>query len=111
MEFNNPNLKINFKQVPVRFRETKRFSQLDLDLISMNQKEIEKYFMWASVGWWWMQEVKEHEWFKQTLPDYLFPSPYDQDASIIDTATVAEVCSKFRVSLSTFLCLTHFLIL
>ncbi|XP_074640983.1 5'-AMP-activated protein kinase catalytic subunit alpha-2-like isoform X2 [Tubulanus polymorphus] len=44
-----------------------------------------------------MKEVKEHEWFKVELEDYLFPSPNDQDASIIDRDAVAEVCEKFSV--------------
>lgn len=44
-----------------------------------------------------IKEIRDHEWFKADLPDYLFPSPYDQDASIVDRESVLEVCDKFRV--------------
>ena len=35
---------------------------------------------------------REHEWFKKDLPAYLFPTPTDHDASIIDVDVVREVC-------------------
>ncbi len=35
---------------------------------------------------------RNHEWFKKDLPAYLFPSPSDGDASIIDMDAVNEVC-------------------
>ena len=35
---------------------------------------------------------REYEWFKKELPGYLFPSPADQDASIVDVDIVREVC-------------------
>ena len=46
-----------------------------------------------------------HDWFKKELPEYLFPSPNDQDASIIDIEAVREVCEvgfaeKFFVPVS-----------
>ncbi|XP_013777026.2 5'-AMP-activated protein kinase catalytic subunit alpha-2-like [Limulus polyphemus] len=44
-----------------------------------------------------IEDLKNHEWFKKDLPVYLFPSPNDTDASIIDTDAVYEVCEKFGV--------------
>ncbi|XP_064604147.1 5'-AMP-activated protein kinase catalytic subunit alpha-2-like isoform X2 [Liolophura sinensis] len=44
-----------------------------------------------------IKDIREHPWFKIDLPDYLFPSPNDQDATIIDVDVVQEVCSKFGV--------------
>ena len=35
---------------------------------------------------------RDYEWFKFELPAYLFPSPADQDASIVDVDVVREVC-------------------
>jgi len=40
---------------------------------------------------------RKHEWFQKDLPAYLFPSPVEQDASIIDLDAVADVCEKFSV--------------
>lgn len=36
--------------------------------------------------------IRKHEWFVKELPAYLFPSPVEQDTSVIDTDAVAEVC-------------------
>jgi 5'-AMP-activated protein kinase catalytic alpha subunit len=36
--------------------------------------------------------VRKHEWFQRDLPAYLFPSPVEQDSSVIDTDAVNEVC-------------------
>lgn len=44
-----------------------------------------------------MEDIKNHDWFKKDLSAYLFPSPNDADASIIDTDAVQEVCEKFSV--------------
>jgi len=44
-----------------------------------------------------IEDVKKHEWFQKDLPAYLFPSPVEQDTSVIDTDAVAEVCEKFGV--------------
>ncbi|XP_076307208.1 5'-AMP-activated protein kinase catalytic subunit alpha-2-like isoform X1 [Tachypleus tridentatus] len=44
-----------------------------------------------------MEDIKNHDWFKKDLAVYLFPSPNDTDASIIDTDAVYEVCEKFGV--------------
>ena len=39
-----------------------------------------------------LYQSREHEWFKQSLPSYLFPTGTDVDASIIDTEVIQEVC-------------------
>jgi len=44
-----------------------------------------------------MKEIREDPWFQTDLPDYLFPSSQDQDASIINTDIVKEICDKFCV--------------
>lgn len=44
-----------------------------------------------------IEDIKKHEWFQKELPAYLFPSPVEQDASVIDTDAVNEVCEKFGV--------------
>jgi len=44
-----------------------------------------------------IEDVKKHEWFQKELPAYLFPSPVEQDTSVIDTDAVSEVCEKFGV--------------
>ncbi|RWS08738.1 serine/threonine protein kinase-like protein [Dinothrombium tinctorium] len=45
-----------------------------------------------------IEDIKNHEWFKKDLPDYLFPPVSDNDASVIDVDAVREVCEKFGVS-------------
>ncbi|XP_075229943.1 AMP-activated protein kinase alpha subunit [Lycorma delicatula] len=44
-----------------------------------------------------IEDIKKHEWFQKELPAYLFPSPVEQDSSVIDTDAVNEVCEKFGV--------------
>lgn len=44
-----------------------------------------------------VEEIKKHEWFQKDLPAYLFPSPVEQDSSLIDTGAISEVCEKFGV--------------
>ncbi|CAK1541529.1 unnamed protein product [Leptosia nina] len=44
-----------------------------------------------------IEDVKKHDWFQKDLPDYLFPSPVEQDSGVIDTEAIAEVCEKFSV--------------
>ncbi|XP_046655351.1 5'-AMP-activated protein kinase catalytic subunit alpha-2-like [Daphnia pulicaria] len=44
-----------------------------------------------------IDDVKKHEWFAKECPAYLFPSPVEQDTSVIDTDAVSEVCEKFGV--------------
>lgn len=45
-----------------------------------------------------VKDVREHEWFKIDLADYLFPTASDVDASVVDTDAIREVCEKCRVS-------------
>ncbi|XP_022908510.1 5'-AMP-activated protein kinase catalytic subunit alpha-2 [Onthophagus taurus] len=44
-----------------------------------------------------IEDIKKHEWFQKDCPAYLFPSPVEQDSSVIDTDAVFEVCDKFGV--------------
>nr|BBG74243.1 AMP-activated protein kinase alpha [Riptortus pedestris] len=44
-----------------------------------------------------IEDIKKHDWFQRDLPAYLFPSPVEQDSSVIDTDAVQEVCEKFGV--------------
>ncbi|XP_071799712.1 5'-AMP-activated protein kinase catalytic subunit alpha-2-like isoform X2 [Asterias amurensis] len=43
-----------------------------------------------------IKNIREHEWFKVELPEYLFPR-HNFDDSIIDNEAVREVCEKFNV--------------
>lgn len=38
-----------------------------------------------------IEDIKKHEWFQKDCPAYLFPSPVEQDSSVIDTDAVYEV--------------------
>lgn len=42
-----------------------------------------------------IEDIKKHEWFQKDCPAYLFPSPVEQDASVIDTDAVFEVLRLF----------------
>ncbi|XP_033736754.1 5'-AMP-activated protein kinase catalytic subunit alpha-2-like isoform X4 [Pecten maximus] len=42
--------------------------------------------------------IRDHDWFKTDVPNYLFPSDNDQDASIVDFEVVREICEKFNVT-------------
>ncbi|XP_072023614.1 5'-AMP-activated protein kinase catalytic subunit alpha-2-like isoform X3 [Amphiura filiformis] len=44
-----------------------------------------------------IKDIREHEWFKVELPEYLFPKD-DFDSSIIDQDAIREVCEKFGVN-------------
>nr|XP_058908844.1 5'-AMP-activated protein kinase catalytic subunit alpha-2 isoform X3 [Kogia breviceps] len=43
-----------------------------------------------------IKDIREHEWFKQDLPGYLFPEDPSYDANVIDDEAVKEVCEKFE---------------
>ncbi|XP_007901898.1 5'-AMP-activated protein kinase catalytic subunit alpha-2 [Callorhinchus milii] len=43
-----------------------------------------------------IKEIREHEWFKQDLPTYLFPEDTAYDSTVIDDEAVREVCEKFE---------------
>lgn len=43
-----------------------------------------------------LYSVREHEWFKQDLPGYLFPEDPSYDATVLDEEAVREVCEKFE---------------
>ncbi|UJR24797.1 hypothetical protein I4U23_006172 [Adineta vaga] len=45
-----------------------------------------------------IKEIREHEWFKVNLPDYLFPKTCEESTNIIDLDAIQEVCEKFGVT-------------
>jgi len=47
---------------------------------------------------------REHEWFKVDLPDYLFPTASDVDASVVDTDAIREVCDVSECALNCVIC-------
>lgn len=47
-----------------------------------------------------IQQIKDHKWFQQDLPDYLFPQrSQDSTSNTIDPAVVNEVCQKLGVKM------------
>ncbi|CAF1050693.1 unnamed protein product [Rotaria sordida] len=45
-----------------------------------------------------IKEIREHEWFKVNLPDYLFPKTGEDSTNIVDLDAIQEVCEKFGVN-------------
>ena len=45
-----------------------------------------------------IQGIVEHEWFKQNLPEHLFPPLGEMATTQIDSSVIAEVCQKLNVS-------------
>ncbi|CAF1341967.1 unnamed protein product [Adineta steineri] len=45
-----------------------------------------------------IKEIREHDWFKVNLPDYLFPKTCEESTNIIDLDAIQEVCEKFNVT-------------
>jgi len=45
-----------------------------------------------------IEDIKNHEWFKVSLPEYLFPLVNENEASVIDSDAVSEVCEKLHVN-------------
>uniref|UniRef100_A0A8C2CII8 Acetyl-CoA carboxylase kinase n=1 Tax=Cyprinus carpio TaxID=7962 RepID=A0A8C2CII8_CYPCA len=43
-----------------------------------------------------IKDIREHDWFKQDLPCYLFPEDPSYDATVVDEEAVHEVCEKFE---------------
>ncbi|XP_069088700.1 5'-AMP-activated protein kinase catalytic subunit alpha-2 isoform X1 [Pleurodeles waltl] len=43
-----------------------------------------------------IKDIREHEWFKQDLPTYLFPEDPSYDGNVIDDEAVKELCEKFE---------------
>jgi 5'-AMP-activated protein kinase catalytic alpha subunit len=48
-----------------------------------------------------IKEIREHEWFRVNLPDYLFPKPCAENLNIIDLEAILEICEKFSVDETT----------
>lgn len=47
-----------------------------------------------------IQGIVEHEWFKQDLPEHLFPILGEIGTDQIDSSVIAEVCQKLSVPAS-----------
>lgn len=47
-----------------------------------------------------IQSILEHEWFKQDLPEHLFPPLGEMTTTQIDSSVIAEVCQKLSVPAS-----------
>ncbi|KAF6126555.1 protein kinase AMP-activated catalytic subunit alpha 1 [Phyllostomus discolor] len=45
-----------------------------------------------------VKDIREHEWFKQDLPKYLFPEDPSYSSTMIDDEALKEVCEKFECS-------------
>ncbi|CAF1043985.1 unnamed protein product [Didymodactylos carnosus] len=45
-----------------------------------------------------IKDIREHDWFKINLPDYLFPKQCEESTNIIDLDAIQEVCEKFGVT-------------
>nr|XP_033788178.1 5'-AMP-activated protein kinase catalytic subunit alpha-1 isoform X4 [Geotrypetes seraphini]XP_033788188.1 5'-AMP-activated protein kinase catalytic subunit alpha-1 isoform X4 [Geotrypetes seraphini] len=43
-----------------------------------------------------IKDIREHEWFKQDLPKYLFPEDPAYSTNMIDDEALKEVCEKFE---------------
>ncbi|XP_054666257.1 5'-AMP-activated protein kinase catalytic subunit alpha-1 isoform X4 [Grus americana] len=43
-----------------------------------------------------IRDIREHEWFKQDLPKYLFPEDPSYSSTMIDDEALKEVCEKFE---------------
>ncbi|XP_037758654.1 5'-AMP-activated protein kinase catalytic subunit alpha-1 isoform X2 [Lepidochelys kempii] len=43
-----------------------------------------------------IRDIREHEWFKQDLPKYLFPEDPSYSSNMIDDEALKEVCEKFE---------------
>jgi len=48
-----------------------------------------------------IKDIREHEWFKVDLCDYLFPKPSQDNLSMVDTEAIAEICEKFNIDENT----------
>ncbi|XP_041331194.1 5'-AMP-activated protein kinase catalytic subunit alpha-1-like isoform X4 [Pyrgilauda ruficollis] len=43
-----------------------------------------------------IRNIREHEWFKQDLPKYLFPEDPSYSSTMVDDEALKEVCEKFE---------------
>ncbi|MEE6458105.1 hypothetical protein FKM82_000177 [Ascaphus truei] len=43
-----------------------------------------------------IKDIRDHEWFKQELPKYLFPEDPSYSTNMIDDEALREVCEKFE---------------
>jgi 5'-AMP-activated protein kinase catalytic alpha subunit len=44
-----------------------------------------------------IKDIREHEWFKVNLCEYLFPKVSQENMNLIDMDAIREICEKFNV--------------
>lgn len=54
--------------------------------------------------WPFFCSIREHDWFKQDVPGYLFPEDPLYDSTVLDEEAVREVCEKFECTESEVVC-------
>ena len=92
LPFDDESVAVLFKKIRSgRFKIPAYLSQEVVDLItSMLQVE--------PVNRITVEQIKDHEWFLQDLPEYLFPqSDEDSTSDAIDPGVINEVCQKLGV--------------
>ena len=95
LPFDDQNVTALFKKIRVgHFKIPTHLSQGAVDLVtSMLQVNPVKRIT--------IPQIKDHEWFQQDLPDYLFPQRnQDSTGDTIDPAVVSEVSQKLGVKMS-----------
>ena len=92
LPFDDQNVTALFKKIRVgHFKIPTYLSQEAADLVtSMLQVYPVKRIT--------IQEIKDHEWFQQDLPEHLFPQKDQENTSdTIDPVVISEVCQKLGV--------------
>jgi 5'-AMP-activated protein kinase catalytic alpha subunit len=42
-----------------------------------------------------IKDIREHDWFKIDLSDYLFPKPTNENLNLIDIEAIHEICEVY----------------
>ena len=95
LPFDDESVAVLFKKIRLRCFKIPTYLSLEVvDLItSMLQVE--------PVNRVTVEQIKDHEWFLQDLPEYLFPqSDEDSTSDTIDPGVINEVCQKLGVKIS-----------
>lgn len=45
-----------------------------------------------------IKDIREHDWFKVDLSDYLFPKPSNENLNLIDIEAINEICEVIQVN-------------
>ena len=94
LPFDDQNVTALFKKIKAgHFNIPTYLSQETVDLVmSMLQVDPIKRIT--------IQQIKDHEWFQQDLPEHLFPQKdLDNTSDTIDPAVINEVCQKLGVKM------------